>query len=179
VPNEAYKIRHAAEDDLEALTGIYNHYVRHSVATFDTTAFNPDARRSWLAHYAIGTPHQLWVATRDKAIVGYASSSAYRPKPAYDSSVETSVYLHPDALGRGIGQILYEHLFERLAPFKLHRAYAGIAQPNPASVALHSRFDFKLIGTFSEAGYKFGGYHDVDWYEKPLNSVPHTYEKDT
>ena len=101
-------------------------------------------------------------------MLGYASSSEYRPKAAYDSSVETSIYLHPDHLGKGLGQQLYSHLLDSLKPFRLHRAYAGIAQPNPASVALHTSFDFEHIGTFTEAGHKFGGYHDVAWYEKAL-----------
>lgn len=169
--NPAVDIRHAMSDDLEALTNIYNHYVRHSVATFDTTPFQPEARRTWLAHFAVGTPHQLWVATRGNALLGYASSSQYRSKPAYDTSVETTIYLHPDFLGAGIGRELYRHLFERLSVFPLHRAYAGIAQPNPASVALHRSFDFERIGTFTDAGQKFGGYHNVDWYEKSLEPI--------
>ncbi len=162
--NQSIQLRHALPDDLDALTNIYNHYVRHSVATFDTTAFHPEARRNWLVHFAAGSPHQLWLAVKHGAILG----SQYRPKAAYDTSVETTVYLHPDHQGAGIGRKLYNHLFERLSVFELHRAYAAIAQPNPASVALHQSFDFHLVGTFSEAGHKFGGYHDVDWYEKSL-----------
>lgn len=177
------RIRHAEADDLEALTDIYNHYIRHTVATFDTTAFAPEARRGWLAHYAQGTPHQLWVASRGHTIIGYASSSQFRPKPAYDSSIETSVYLHPDELGAGVGRTLYEQLFSQLAQLRanvpLHRAYAGIARPNAASEALHKAFNFEHIGTFSQAGYKFDAYHDVAWYEKSLQYEPIAYEKAT
>jgi phosphinothricin acetyltransferase len=162
------KLRHAETDDLEALTGIYNHYVRETTATFDVQPFQPEARRTWLSHYAIGTPHQLWVAERNHAVLGYASSSQFRQKQAYDMSVETSVYLHPDPLGKGLGQALYARLFEGLERFETHRAYAGIALPNAASVALHLSFGFALCGTFAEVGYKFGGYHDVAWYEKLL-----------
>jgi len=163
------KIRHATRDDLESLTQIYNHYVRHSIATFDTTPFAAEARLTWLTHHAVGSPHQLWVAEQGVTILGYASSSQFRPKPAYDRSVETSIYLHPDHLHQGLGQTLYKHLFEHLTPFDLHRAYAGIAHPNPASVALHSAIGFNLAGSFTEAGYKFGGYHTVHWYEKDLS----------
>ena len=161
-------IRHAAPDDLESLTQIYNHYVRHSTATFDTTPFTAEARRTWLNHHAAGSPHQLWIAEQGAAVLGYASSSQYRSKPAYDRSIETSIYLHPDHLHKGLGQTLYKHLFEHLTPFELHRAYAGITHPNPASVALHSAFGFHPVGTFTEAGYKFGGYHTVHWYQKDL-----------
>lgn len=168
-------IRHANQNDLEALTQIYNHYVRNSIATFDTQPFASEARQNWLVHHSVGTPHQLWVAERGNSILGYASSSEFRPKPAYDTSVETSVYLHPDHLGQGLGNRLYSHLFEHLEPFELHRAYAGIAQPNPASVALHRAFGFTLVGNFSEAGRKFGGYHDVHFYEKSLAKAPISY----
>lgn len=168
---DTIKIRHAEDEDLEPLTQIYNHYVRHSIATFDTTSFTPEARRNWLLHHAVGTPHQLWVAEQNSAILGYVSSSQFRPKAAYDRSVETSVYLHPDHLRKGLGQTLYKHLFERLTPFDLHRAFAGIAHPNPASVALHKAIGFTKVGSFSDAGYKFGGYHTVHWYEKDLSQL--------
>ena len=163
-------LRHAERDDLEGITQIYNHYVRHSIATFDTQPFASAARMDWFVHYSMGTPHQLWVAERNGALLGYASSSAFRPKPAYDTSVETSIYLHPDRQRAGIGTLLYRHLFEKLAPFPVHRAFAGIALPNPGSVALHRAFDFELAGTFTQAGKKFGGYHDVAWYEKALDN---------
>ena len=77
-------LRHARAEDLESLTQIYNHYVRHSTATFDTTPFTAEARRTWLAHHAAGSPHQLWIAEQGNAVLGYASSSQHRPKPAYD-----------------------------------------------------------------------------------------------
>jgi len=166
-PNQA-NLRHAEANDLEALTGIYNYYVRETTATFDVQPFQPEARRTWLSHHAIGTPHQLWVAERNHAVLGYASSGQFRHKQAYDLSVETSVYLHPDHLGEGLGGALYARLFEGLARFDTHRAYAGIALPNAASIALHLRFGFELCGTFAEVGYKFGGYHDVAWYQKLL-----------
>ena len=161
-------LRHGVSDDLEALTRIYNHYIRHSVSTFDTRPFQAEARRGWFAHFASGSPHQLWVAERRGALLGYASSSAFRSKPAYDTSVETSVYLHPDHQGKGLGKLLYTKLFERLSVFPLRRAFAGIALPNPGSIALHEAIGFERVGTMTEAGYKFGGYHDLAWYEKPL-----------
>jgi phosphinothricin acetyltransferase len=101
-------------------------------------------------------------------VIGYASSSRFRTKAAYDTSVETSVYLAPDAVGRGVGSLLYEKLFKALEGEDAHRAYAGIALPNPASIGLHERFGFKRAGHFTEQGRKFGRYWDVAWYEKPL-----------
>ena len=101
-------------------------------------------------------------------MIGYACSSRFRPKPASETSVETSVYLAPEAIGHRAGSRLYEKLFKALEGEDVHRAYAGIALPNPASVRLHERFGFKRVGHFTEQGRKFGRYWDVAWYEKPL-----------
>jgi len=86
----------------------------------------------------------------------------------YDTSIETSVYLVPESVGRGAGSRLYEELFKALEGEAVHRAYAGIALPNPASIALHERFGFKRVAHFTEQGRKFERYWDVAWYEKPL-----------
>jgi phosphinothricin acetyltransferase len=103
-----------------------------------------------------------------QAILGYATSSAFRAKPAYATSVEVTVYVAPDAARRGVGTLLYEALFSALDSEDLHRAYAGIALPNEASVRLHERFGFRHVGTYREVGRKFGRYWDVAWYEKEL-----------
>ncbi|WP_328386259.1 GNAT family N-acetyltransferase [Streptomyces sp. NBC_00400] len=102
------------------------------------------------------------------ALLGYATSSAFRPKAAYTPSVEVTVYCAPHAAGRGIGTLLYTSLFEALAGEDVHRAYAGITQPNEASTRLHTRFGFRHIGTYTEVGRKFGRYWDVAWYQKDL-----------
>ncbi|MET7696782.1 N-acetyltransferase family protein [Streptomyces sp. NPDC005485] len=164
------QVRPGVEADLDALTDIYNHYVRETPITFDTAVFTPEERRPWLLSHPEDGPHRLMVASdvNSQAILGYATSSAFRPKPAYGTSVEVTVYLAPDAGGHGIGTLLYKSLFEALAGEDLHRAYAGIAQPNEASARLHERFGFRHIGTYREVGRKFGRYWDVAWYEKEL-----------
>ncbi|WP_329526633.1 GNAT family N-acetyltransferase [Streptomyces sp. NBC_01462] len=168
------QVRAGVESDLGALTKIYNHYVRETPITFDTAVLTPEERRPWLLSHLQDGPHRLMVATdtdREPGsgrILGYATSSGFRPKPAYVTSVEASVYLAPGAGGRGIGTLLYEALFEALAGEDLHRAYAGVAQPNEASVRLHERFGFRHVGTYREVGRKFGRYWDVAWYEKEL-----------
>ncbi|MFQ5843947.1 MAG: GNAT family N-acetyltransferase, partial [Planctomycetota bacterium] len=102
-------------------------------------------------------------------VVGYACSTPFRPKPAYRTSVETTVYVAPAATGRGVGGRLYQALFDALAGEELHRAYAGIVPPNPASVALHRRFGFHEVGVAREVGHKLGRYWDVAWFEKGLD----------
>ena len=165
---EAIEVRPCSEVDLEAINEFYNHYILTSPATFDMEPKTMDERREWFNHYAPTGRHRVLVATIDGTAVGFASSSRVRPRAAYDTSIETSVYLAPDATGRGIGSMLYEALFAALEGEDIHRAYAGITMPNPASVALHERFGFRLAGTFREQGRKFDRYWDVCWYEKEL-----------
>ncbi|GAA2589539.1 MULTISPECIES: GNAT family N-acetyltransferase [Streptomyces] len=164
------QVRPGTTDDLGALTDLYNHYVRETPVTFDTEPFTPEERRPWLLSHPEDGPYRLRVATDadSQEILGYATSSPYRAKPAYGTSVETTVYVAPGAGGRGVGSLLYTALFDALAEEDLHRAYAAVAQPNEASARLHARFGFRHVGTYREVGRKFGRYWDVAWYEKPL-----------
>ncbi|MFF2326856.1 MULTISPECIES: GNAT family N-acetyltransferase [unclassified Streptomyces] len=167
------QVRPGAAGDLVALTDIYNHYVRETAVTFDTTPFTPEQRLPWLRSHPEDGPHRLLVAqdvriVGPSSVLGFATSSVFRPKAAYSTSVEVSVYCAPQAVGRGIGTLLYSSLFDALADENLHRAYAGITQPNDASVRLHERFGFRHVGTYAEVGRKLDTYWDVAWYEKRL-----------
>lgn len=164
------KIRCAAEADLPALVQIYNHYVAATHITFDIAPFTTDERRSWFAQFSESGPHRLLVADASR-IAGYASSSPFRPKPAYSCSVETTIYLAPEFTGHGLGRILYRTLLESLEEeSSVHRAYGGIALPNPQSIALHQSLGFNLVGTFREVGFKLGKFWDVSWYERDLSA---------
>ena len=160
-------IRPATLSDLPALTEIYNHYIAHTTITFDLHPFEPDDRRAWFDDHSSTGRHRLLVAEEEgSGVLGYATTSRWRPKAAYDTTVESSVYCRPDAVGRGIGGTLYSALFESIGEEDVHRIVAGISQPNPASVALHVRFGFRQVGTFSSVGRKFGRYWDVAWFER-------------
>lgn len=161
-------VRAATIDDLGAITEIYNHYILDSIATFDVAAMTAEQRRGWFDHYSSDGPYRLLVATRAGQVVGYAASSRFRPKPGYDPSVEVTVYLAPDDLGHGVGSLLYQQLFAELRAEPLHRAYAAIALPNPASIRLHRRFAFGEIGTLHEVGRKQGRWVDVLWMQRRL-----------
>jgi phosphinothricin acetyltransferase len=156
------QVRPARREDLPELTGIYNHYVAAGPVTFDGPPFAPSHRE------AERGPHRLFVLEEGARLRGYAGSMPFRSKPAYATSVEVTIYLAPDATGAGRGRRLYEALFAALADEDLHRAYAGITLPNPASVRLHERFGFREVGVFREVGRKLGRYWDVAWYEKGL-----------
>lgn len=161
-------VRPGRDDDLPRLTEIYNHWVEHSIVTFDVDPFTVEERRTWLAHYRDGGPHRLLVAAAGSDVIGYATSSAFRPKPGYATSVETTVYCAPEAVGRGVGRALYAELFAVLAGEGLHRAYAGVALPNDASIRLHLQSGFRELGTYREVGRKLGRWVDVRWFERPM-----------
>ncbi len=161
-------IRDAREDDLTQINEIYNHYVRETPITFDIEEVTMDARREWFAQYATDGRYRLFVAAEDSSVLGYATSSQLQPRRAYETSVATSVYCAPDAVGHGIGTLLYRAIFEALDDEDVHRAYGGITLPNAASVTLHQRFGFRQVALFSEQGRKFNKYWDVAWFEKEL-----------
>jgi phosphinothricin acetyltransferase len=164
------RIRPATPEDLCDLVRIYNHYVTNTHITFDTEPFASEERRSWLEGFARSGPYRLLVAELESAAVGYASSSRFRPKQAYHTSVETTVYLDPHHVGHGLGRELYAALLEALGGEpRVHRAYGGVALPNPASVALHESLGFRPVGTFQQVGHKFDRFWDVTWYEKDLS----------
>ncbi len=162
------RIRSVQPDDLPALTRIYNHYVEKTPITFDVEPYSVEARRPWLEGFDPQGPYRCFVAERDGAAVGWACSLRFRTKAAYDSSVETSIYLDPAATGQGLGRSLYRTLFESLADTELHLAAGGVTLPNDASVALHRSFGFESVGVFREVGFKMGRYWDVQWFQKRL-----------
>lgn len=160
-------IRTVTPDDLEAVNDIYNHYVRTSHATFDLEPMTLERRRAWLTEH---DPHRhpVLVAVRDERIVGYASAGRFRARTGYATTVETSVYVAHAAGGTGVGTSLYAALFDVLEGRGLHRAVAGIALPNDASIALHVRAGFRQVAHFTEQGRKFERYWDVAWFERAL-----------
>lgn len=163
-------VRDGAESDLDQLTAIYNHYVTTSHATFDIEPFTVEERRTqWFCHYRGDGPHRLLVATAGPTVLGYATSSPFRPKAAYATTVATSVYCAEAATGQGIGTLLYGHLLPALDGVGLHRAMAGVTLPNDASLALHRKFGFTEVGTEHEVGRKFDQYWDVTRLERPLD----------
>ena len=161
-------IRPGKREDLPRLTEIYNHYVLTTPVTFDLEPYTVERRMTWFEQFAVNGRHRLLVAELEGLVIGYAGSTKFRPKPAYDTTVETTIYLSGESSGKGIGTHLYAALFDSLANEDIHRIVAGYAIPNPASKALHERFGFQLVGVFRENGRKFGRYWDVAWSERPL-----------
>jgi phosphinothricin acetyltransferase len=168
-PVPGVTVRDARPDDLPALTEIYNHYVRTSPVTFDIEPFTVGRRREWFAQFGASGRHRLVVADEDGRAIAYACSHPFRPKQAFDTTVETTVYCAPDALGRGVGRLLYAALFDALRGQDLRLAVAAITLPHEASIRLHEDFGFTCVGVTHAVGRKFDRYWDVAWYEKPLD----------
>ena len=162
-----FAIRLAARDDLPRLTEIYNHYVIHTPVTFDIEPYTAERRATWFNQFAATGSYRLLVAEKNGIVLAYAGTTRFRPKAAYGTTVEMTIYCAPEAVGKGIGSRLYAALFESLAGEDIRRFVAGYTLPNPASAALHERFGFKRVGVFTENGRKFGRYWDVAWNERP------------
>jgi L-amino acid N-acyltransferase YncA len=146
------RVRPATLADLPAVKEIYDHQVRTSVSTFETS---PPPLEYWTARLdSTETGDHLLVAVEGEALLGYAYSSSYRPRPAYARTRETSVYLAPGAGGRGVGRMLYDDLLGALRADGVHTVLAVIAQPNPASEGLHRACGFEMVGLLPEVGFK-------------------------
>ncbi len=161
-------LRPYAAADLERVTEIYNHYVRTSIATFDVEPVTAARYAQWVGAHTSGQGHQIWVVEEAGRVLGYAGAGPFRPRPAYDRTVETSIYVDPACTGRGLGRLLYARLFESLVDTPIHRAIAVIAEPNPASDALHRRLGFREVGRLTQAGWKFGKPWDVALLERAI-----------
>lgn len=162
------KIRAAGEADLTGIAAIYGHEARTGIATFDTEPRSLEQWRERLESTKAGD--HLLVATDDETILGYAHSSAYRAKPCYSATRETSIYLTTDAQGQGLGRQLYDDLLGWLVADGIHTVVAAIALPNPASQALHRACGFEEVGVMRHVGRKFDRWIDVLWLQRVLVS---------
>jgi len=163
------KLRRGHVEDAAALNAIYDHYIRETAITFDLEPWAEAKRRAWLDGFADTGRYQIFVAERAGTVVGYACTHRFRDKAAYDTTLETSVYLAPEACGLGLGRALAERLFAALEGVDAHLLMAGITLPNPASLRLHERMGFEPIGVMREVGRKFGRYWDVLWLRRALD----------
>ena len=164
----ALRTRLATHDDDEAIRGIYNLEVESSIVTFDLVPRSLDDQRRWLADRS--GAHAVIVAESvdDGEVVGFASLSAYRSRPAYSTSVEDSVYVHRDHQGKGIGALLLHDLVEVARSHGFHAVFARIVGGHGASIALHRAQGFEMVGTEREVGRKFGRWLDVSVMQRLL-----------
>jgi len=157
-------IRSAIEKDVAAITFIYNDAILNTTATFDTEIKSEEERLQSLRNH--DEKHPVLVAEVNGEVAGWASLTRWSDRCAYDSTAESSVYVHPGYRKQGIGKNLMEVLVLEGKRVGLHSLLARITHGNEHSIYLHERMGFELIGTMKEVGIKFGQYHDVHMLQK-------------
>ncbi|WP_299442038.1 GNAT family N-acetyltransferase [uncultured Phycicoccus sp.] len=163
-------LRTAGPADLPAMTAIYNEAIERTTATFDV---EPRPDDNYAARVASTRPgDHVVVAEVDGVVAGYAFSNTYRARPAYDGTREVSVYIAEDARGHGLGRLLYADLLARLDADGVHTCVSVIAQPNPASEALHRGAGFEHVGTLCEVGFKLGRWVDTALWQRMHPDLP-------
>jgi L-amino acid N-acyltransferase YncA len=159
-------IRTVKIKDVPMILDIYSYYVENTIITFEITPPDIDEMKrrvmetvkafDWIIYELNGTT------------VGYAYYTKFRERKAYDYSCETTVYVHKDFVGKGIGSTLYGELINRLKKTSKAVAIGGISLPNEASVRLHEKMGFKNVGILKNIGRKFNKWISVGYWELEL-----------
>ena len=159
-------LRLAAPADAAAIADIYAPIVESTAISFEEVVPSVDEMRARIENTLRGYP---WIVAEDDGVVlGYAYGGRWRERRAYRWSVEVTAYVHSSAQRRGVGRAVYGALFRVLEAQGFRRALAGIALPNDASIALHTAMGMTPVGIYREVGFKFGAWHDVEWFERAL-----------
>jgi L-amino acid N-acyltransferase YncA len=161
-------VRVAEAADAPALQAIYAHHVLYGLASFEEEPPSVEEMQSrWKKVLELGLPYLA--AELDGAVVGYAYAGAYRPRPAYRFTVENSVYIRDGLAGRGVGKALLIELIARCTAGPWRQMVAVIGdRENQASIGLHRRCGFRLVGTFEAVGFKHGRWVDSVLMQRPL-----------
>lgn len=160
-------IRPARDEDVPAITEIYNEAIRNSTATFDIIEKTIEDRHKWLAEH--GENYPVIVAVVNGKVAGWGSLSPYAERPGWRFTVENAVYVSPEYQGRGIGRKILEELSHLAETLGYHAIIAQIVEGNEGSLRLHEKCGFKTIGVLKEVGNKFDKWLDVIVMEKLLD----------
>ena len=165
----AFTIRQAAVADAAAIRAIYAPVVAETAISFEAVVPSVAEMAERIARTLEGYPYLVaQCAGREGQVLGYAYAGPHRARAAYRHSVDVTAYVAEAARGRGVGKALYGALLAALAEQGFHAAFAGIALPNDASLALHRSVGFEEVGVYREVGFKLGRWHDVSWWQRLL-----------
>ena len=171
------QIRPAEQDDLQACLNIHNHYVAHSVATFDTEPMVGAAGQRWYENHQ-HPAHPLLVAEDQGRVLGYGCLSRWSQKKGYDTTAEVSVFISHDQQRRGAGAALLQALLVAAQRGGLRNLLARIEAENHASIRLFTAAGFRSVGVMHDAGFKFGRWLDVEIMERLIESDPPAEQPD-
>lgn len=160
------QVRNVTLNDAHELVDIYSYYVLNTTITFEYETPSMDEFKQRIQKITQKYPYL--VATLDDEIIGYAYATSYKERPAYDWSVETTVYVKNDKHGLGVGKALYLHLEQALKEKNIVNMLACITYPNPKSIDFHTNFGFEKVGHFPKVGYKFNEWRDIVWMQKVI-----------
>ncbi len=160
-------IRRINDNDVLAVADIYNYYIDNTIITFELTPVTAEEMQKRIETIAANYPFLVYEEAG--IVMGYAYATPWKARQAYQHSVESSVYLHPEAQGKGIGSKLYAKLLDELKTMSIHAIIGGISLPNEASIALHEKFGFEKIAQFKQVGRKFDRWIDVGYWELILS----------
>lgn len=149
----------------QAILNILNHAITTSTALYDYQPRPYSAMQTWFANKAAGKFPVLGIESVEGELMGFASYGTWRAFPAYKYSVEHSVYVHHAHRGQGLAKVLMHHLITHAQTQNLHMLIGAIDASNAASIALHAQLGFEPAGTVRQAGFKFGRWLDVAFYQ--------------
>ena len=162
--------RHVKITDAEQICNIYNHYVIHSTATFEEEEVTEDEMRIRIKQLTRRFPWLVYEVENE--LKGYAYATDWKPRTAYRYSAETTVYVKPDSIGKGIGATLYQQLISEMKTLSYQTLVGGIALPNNSSIALHEKLNFKKVAHFQRIGFKLNQWVDVGYWQLLLEQKP-------
>jgi len=171
-----YKINPCSEEQLPEILEIFNDAILNSTALYDYKPRKMEDMISWYADKQKGKYPVIGVFDQDMVLLGFASYGIFRSRPAYKYSVEHSVYVRSDKRGKGLGTILLREIVKSAQEQDYHVLVGGIDASNVESIKLHKKEGFVFCGTIKQAGYKFGKWLDLSFYQMILNTPKHPAE---
>lgn len=159
-------IRPATPTDGAAIAAIYNPYIRDTTITFEEELVSAEEIAGRITKVTADFPWLVWEEAGE--VIGYAYAGTWRTRHAYRFAVETAIYLAAGQQGTGRGTLLYQALLAELRQRGFHLVLGCLALPNEPSIRLHEKLGFKKVGHMREAGWKFGAWVDVGFWELVL-----------